>query len=278
MSIYKSIIATTYPDKTGDKLSKQDIDYLVKSYNEQYIRVTDEHDPRKIPIGRVIGCELQQLGDGEYAAETIFEVYDGKNPVEDDDNKFLVFEDAFQNENISISFDDSYSNHGTFCKVVELNKLIEKHNDLSFSVKKSIDPLSVLFIAGSFVLGKIFEGFLHKVGEDSYEIFKDKLLETLATQKHRSEHVLQFALNIKKGQEEYRANIFITNPDKEDIDTVLKYGFKKLDWELGKYLAPPIKEINIEYKNKQFEVTYFLNGKAKPLMPKEDFRIIDISV
>jgi hypothetical protein len=58
----------------------------------------------------------------------------------------------------------------------------------------------------------------------------------------------------------------------------LKYGFKKLDIELGKYLSPPIREVNIEYKNNQFEVTYFLNGKAKPLIPKDEFRIIDIMV
>jgi len=278
MSVFKGIIATTYVDKAQRRLKKTEIEQLVKAYNEQYVRMTDEHDPRKLPIGRVIGCKLVQLSDGEMAAEAIFELYDGENPVEDDENKFIVFESTCQNENITISFDDSYLVNGKFDKVEELNKQIRNHNDLSFSIKNSIDPLSVLIIAGSFILGKIFEGFLHKVGEETYEIFKKRLFETLEIQKDRNEHVLQFALNIKKGQEEYRANVFITNPKKEDIDTVLKYGFKKLDSELGKYLVPPIKEINIEFKNMRFEVTYFLNGKAKILIPKEEFRIIDITI
>jgi hypothetical protein len=278
MSVFKVIIATTYDDKTLHRLNKTEIEQLVKAYDEQYVRMTDEHDPRKLPIGRVIGCKLIQLSDGEMAAEAIFELYDGENPVEDDDNKFIVFESTSKNENITISFDESYLVDGKFEKVKELNKQIMNHNDLSFSIKNSIDPLSVLIIAGSFILGKIFEGFLHKIGEETYEIFKKKLFETLEAQKDRSEHVLQFALNIKKDKEEYRANVFITNPQKEDIDIVLKYGFKKLDFELEKYLAPPIKEINIEFKNRQFEVTYFLNGKAKILIPKEEFRIIDITV
>jgi len=276
MSVFKSIIATTDTDNGLRKMTKLDIEHLVKSYNEQYVRLTAEHDPRKIPIGRVIGCKLIQLDDDKYAAEGFYELYDGKDPVKDDENKFLVFENDDQNENITISFDYSYSTKEKYNKVKELNELITKHDDLSFNVKNSIEPLSVLFIAGTFILGKICDGFLNKVGEDLYEKFKDKLFETLEMQKYKSEHILQFALNIKKEQEEYRANIFITNPNKEDIDTVLKFGFRKLDLELEKYLTPHIREINIEYKNKQFEVTYFLNGKAKPLIPKDEFRIIDI--
>jgi hypothetical protein len=160
MSIFKTIIATTYTDKALHKLTKPEIEHLVKSFNEQYVRVTDEHDPRKIPIGRVIGCELKQLDDGEYAAEGVYELYDGENSVEDDKNKFLVFEDSLQNENITISFDDSYSIKEKFNKVKQLNELIKNHNDLSFSIKNSIEPISVLFIAGAFILGKICEGFL----------------------------------------------------------------------------------------------------------------------
>jgi len=278
MSIFKSIIATTSTDNGQRKMTKLEIDHLVKSYNEQYVKVSIEHDPRKMPIGRVIGCKLIQLDDGEYAAEGLYELYDCKDPIKDDENKFLVYENVDQSENITISFDESYSTKEKYKKIEELNELITNHDDLSYNVKNSFEPLSVLLIAGTFILGKIFDGFLSKVGEDIYENFKDKLFETLETQKQRSEHILQFALNIKKEKEEYRANVFITNPNKEDIDTVLKYGFQKLDSELGKYLTPQIREINIEFKNKQFEVTYCLDGKAKPLIPKEEFRIIDIFV
>jgi hypothetical protein len=278
MSIFKSIVATTHVDNANRKIPKREIKKLVKTFNEQYVRMTNEHDPRKIPIGRTIGCELIILDDGEYAAEATYELYDGLNPVEDDINKFLIIENAEQNENISIHIDGSYLKDGKYKKIKELNNLMRNKNDPSFNVKNSVEPLSVLIIAGSFIIGKICEGFFSKIGEDLFDQFKEKLFEALETQKDRKEHVLQFSLNIKKGNEEYRANIFITNPKEEDIDTILKYGFQRLDSELGKYLAPSIKEINIEYKNRKFEVTYFLNGKAKPLIPKEDFRIIDIFV
>ncbi|MCL2759524.1 MAG: hypothetical protein FWD22_04870 [Treponema sp.] len=278
MSIFKSIIATTHVDSARRRITKNEIEHLVEAYNTQYIRMTDEHDPRKIVIGRTIACKLLKLDDGEYAAEATYELFDGKDPVKDDDNKYLVIENANQNENISIYLDDSYNVKDKFEKVKELKSLIKKSNDLSLNIKNSIEPLSVLIIAGTFVFGKIFEGFFHKIGDDIYEKFKDKLFEVLETQKHREEHVLQFSLNLKKEKEEYRANIFITNPKKEDIETVLKYGLKKLDSELGMYLTPEIKEINIEFNNKKFEVIYYLDGKAKPYIPDEKFKMIDILV
>jgi hypothetical protein len=278
MSLARGVVATTHVDNAHRKMTKNALEQLVKTSNKQYIRLTDEHDPRKMPIGRVIGCKLIQLEDGEYAAEAIFELYDGENPVEDDQEKFLTIEHVTENENITIHYDDSYLIGNKLDKVRELNNQIKKHNDLLLNIKNSIEPISVLVLAGTFIVGKIFEGFLNKIGEDLYENFKNKLYEALETQNYRNEHVLQFSLDIKKETELYRANIFITNPRKEDIETVLKLGFKKLDLELEKYLNPKIKEINIEFKNKKFEITYFLNGKAKVLIPKEEFKIIDILV
>jgi hypothetical protein len=278
MSLARGVIATTHVDSAHRKITKNALEQLVKASNKQYLRLTDEHDPRKMPIGRVIGCRLIQLKDGEYAAEAIFELYDGENPVEDDQEKFLIIEHVTENENITIHYDDSYLIDNKLDKVKELNNQIKKHNDLLLSIKNSIEPISVLVLAGSFIVGKIFEGFLNKIGEDLYENFKNKLYEALETQNYRNERVLQFSLDIKKETEFYRANIFITNPKKEDIETVLKLGFKRLDSELGKYLNPKIREINIEFKNKKFEITYFLNGKAKVLIPKEEFKIIDILV
>ncbi len=71
---------------------------------------------------------------------------------------------------------------------------------------------------------------------------------------------------------------FLTNPTKDDINIVIKKGFKKLDEQINNYLNPSIKEIDINYKNCKFEITYMLNGKAKILIPKDEFKIIDIIV
>jgi hypothetical protein len=123
MSTAKGIIATTHVDSSHRRLTMHAIEQLVEAYNDQYIRLTDEHDPRKIPIGRTISCKLVKLDDGEYAAEAAFELYDGKDPVADDKNKYLAIENAMQNDKITIHYDDSYLIDDKYKKVAELLKI-----------------------------------------------------------------------------------------------------------------------------------------------------------
>lgn len=280
MSIVKALAATTHVDSHGDRFTKECLQDMVEQTKKSYVRVIHEHDPRKIPLGRVIDAKLIQLEDGNYGVENTIEIYDGKETAIDDPNKILKIESEEATDNLSIHFDYSYSKKEFVDRISELNSSLKKHSNLSYFGKKSLEPLSVLTLAGVYVVGKIFEGFLNKVGENAYITLKDKLFDILQTQKDKDERVLQFSLDIKKDDVMYRTNVFITNPNKEDIETVLKYGFKTLDNELIKYLRPDIKEIDINYNSvkRNFEVTYMLNGKAKVLIPTDEFKIIDILV
>lgn len=276
MGLIKAIIATTNVDSHGDQFTKNALQGMVNQLNEKYVRVIKEHDPRKIPIGRIINSSLIELENGHFGVETISEIFDGNSEIEDDKNRFLAIENDILSENINITYDFSYLDKVLILE--ELNQKILKNEKLHFQTKKSIEPLSILTIAGVYICGKIFEGFLNKIGEDFYEIFKEKLFQTLETQKNKNERVLEFSLDLKKDSDTYRVNIYLTNPTKNDISNVIDLGFRKLDQEIHKYLSPQIKEIDINYNNNKFEISYMLNGQAKVLLPKDEFRIIDFYV
>lgn len=122
--------------------------------------------------------------------------------------KELVIENFEDSENLTIYYDDSYVNNNYLNKIEELNNSIQKHSNLKYFGKKSIEPLSILTIAGVYIAGKIFEGFLNKIGEKIYLSLSDKLYEVLRLQKNKDEKVLEFSLNIKKDDNLYRINIF----------------------------------------------------------------------
>lgn len=83
----KGIIASTNVDSVGDRFTKEAILSMIEQSKNNYIRVTYEHDPRKIPIGRIIDTQLIEFDDGNFGIENTFEIFDGNNPVCDDEKK-----------------------------------------------------------------------------------------------------------------------------------------------------------------------------------------------
>jgi hypothetical protein len=278
MSIKKGIVATTHVDLQRELLTKNALEQMVNQYRTNYIKVMDEHDPRKIPIGRVIDGRLVELQDGEFAVEATFELFDGSDPQADEKGKELNISDKEDEEDLTIYYDYSYRKKAHINKIEEFNRKIAHHTGLRYFAKKSLEPLSILTIGGVFILGKIAEGFLHKAGEETFTLLKKQLPQLLLLPTRKRERVLELRLVVKNGDLTHQVSLYLSNPTEKEIDLVLDKGLKKLDDVLPKYVSQGAKEIALSLKDNKFEVIYMLNGKARPFVPLDDFRIIDIEI
>lgn len=277
MSIVKAITATGHVDKQNVVFTTEALESIVQQAKQNYIKVgAPEHDPRKMPIGRIVDSNLIALPDGTPAVETTMEIFDGENPLPDQPEKELKVVLCDDRENLSIRYDYSYRD--AIAELEKFNNKFNHHGELQYYGKKAAEPISVLILVGSFILGKIFEGFLQKAGEEAFNLLKGELQRALQLPKEHGERILEFDLTVSNGDQKHSVRLFLTNPTESEIDLVLTKGLKKLDNVLGDYLHPSIRELGINVIERKFEVTYALNGKAKPIVPVEEKRLIDIEV
>lgn len=160
----KGIIATTHVDGHGEKLAKEALERLVLEINSgnTAIGVNVEHDGLTMPIGKVVNANLVQLEDGEFAVETlqeIFDIYSTEKEIFDDvyyiaesKTDFRPFaERATDNvDNLTVAIDPHNFNRNDLTVISDFLEKEEIY--VEFEIKKSLIPdpeLIIHLVAGT---------------------------------------------------------------------------------------------------------------------------------
>jgi len=269
MKIVHGTLATSSPDLEGEIIPVRELERFAEQINSQWLPMVVEHDPRIPPIGRLSSATVIQRDDGVYAVEGTFERYEDGDiiPFVDERRRVPTHEhmnaDAFE-----IRWDRSFRGADDQSDLDELVDLLGASN--KHHVKKSVEPISALIIAGGFILSGVARGFLQKLGGDAAEAVKKKLKKLMQRQRGK-EQLLVYEWSVScEDSRVVIVQVILTNPSQEDIDSFHVRGQFDLARVLPEHLrAPlPLAQLTYEYENGKLELTYALRTDAVPVLPR----------
>ena len=100
-----------------------------------------------------------------------------------------------------------------------------------FAAKKALDPIPVLIISASgLALGSFVKSFFSRLGETAGDLVAQKIKEIFSPRQTRDDvPLLSFEFEFEHEGVSRRAEVILTNPSDEDIDSFLKNGLERLD-------------------------------------------------
>ena len=263
--MYKTRMTTTHVDKHNEKMSVDSLKDFVDLVNQQYTPVGIEHDPRIPPIGRVISAQIEELPDGEFAVDGIVEMFEAGQEIEfKNDGREIPAE--ITGEAITISPDRSYLEPDDKELLLEIKDLVK--GEIKPAIKKSVEPISVLIIAASFIAGGIAQGFFGKIGEDVWNKLKSKLNE-LVNSKTRIEkdRLLVFEFTVDTKDNPLCLETILENPSESEISQFMNEGLRQLDKETNRFFQHRnyLRKVVFEYKDNKLKVIFGLRKDGVPL-------------
>jgi hypothetical protein len=260
------LLSTTHVDAHGEKMALSTLEGMVKQINEGILLINVEHDPRNVPIGRIISARIIQLEDGEFGVEGIFEFFDCKlAELTDLEDRQIVIRE-FSRDKVTICYDRSFREPDGQRDIEDLCTILDTNIRIS-EVRKALEPIVILAIGGSFILGSIASGFFGSIGEDVYILLKRKLGEiSLKKQRDHEEFILIFEFTVINLEMKYNVEVILTNPAEEDIELAIRT-FSRLDEILPILFAkyPEAKKIVFEYCDGALALKYGLDNKGIPI-------------
>ncbi|MBK6512484.1 MAG: hypothetical protein IPG64_27135 [Haliea sp.] len=265
----EAIIATTHRDSEGDKLALEALYSLVDGIRSSYIPIWDEHDPRKPPLGRIASAEVRERNDGEYEVFAILEIFDGSEPDRYSGEREHIREKPLDVGQIVVSPDRTFMSKEDLDDINVLAKLLG--TSPIESVKKAMDPLSILQLTAAFVAGGVASGFLGKLGSDAADALKEKIKRIMRRAEERtSERVFRLVLQLEKDGYSIEADIFITNPTDEDIDSLFSSGLSETDKQIPKLMnfGKQLSKLTFEYKDNNLQLKFGVRKDCVPVIIK----------
>jgi hypothetical protein len=256
---------TTHVDKHNESITPDALQDLVRLINQQYTPMGVEHDPRIPPVGRVLSAHIKEIEEGEFAVDGIAEIFEQGQEIEfkDDGREIPITEFGGR---LSISPDRSYRKPEDQQLLEELRILVD--GEITPQLKKSVEPISLLVIAASFIAGGIANGFLSKIGEDVWELFKAQLAKLIEPKRQASENcLLAFEFTVRDGDQLLCLKTILANPSESDINRFLQYGLKELDERTPRFFKNRyhVRKIVFEYKAGKLHVIFGLRKDAVPV-------------
>ena len=218
----------------------------------------------------VISAHIEELEDGEFAVDGIAEVFEGEEIEFRDDEREIPIRE-FTDERLHIGYDRSYRNPDDQQLLEEMRASVG--GELNQQLKKAIEPISLLIIAGSFIVGSIGAGFLNKIGEDAWDLFKEKLISLMNRKRdQKREYLLSFEFTVRKDGDPLYLETILSNPTESEISAFLQDGLQALDRITPQFFKSRhhLRKIVFEYKEGELRVIFGLRKDAVPLRVEID--------
>jgi hypothetical protein len=139
------------------------------------------------------------------------------------------------------------------------------------SIKKAMEPLSVLQLTAAFVAGGVASGFLGKLGSDAADALKEKIKRLMRrAEKRAPERVFRLVLQLEKDGYSIEADIFITNPTDNDIDSLLSSGLSEIDSKIPQLMdfGKQLSKLTFEYKDNHLQLKFGVRKDCVPVTIK----------
>lgn len=271
----EGVIATTLVDKQGDKLTRQALEDIADCMSKSLIPIGVEHDPREPPLGRISSGFVRPRDDGEFEAVAILELFEEDDePLPASDAREIVIR-RHRADGLSISHDWTHRSPEDQADIAVISEVFG--NPPQYEMKKAADPISVITIAGAFVLGGIASGFLNEVGSDGWKFIKLRLAALFSRPKQeKGERLLSFRVLLEVEGTPVEIEIIHTNPTPEEVDEFLDIGLSVIDSVMPYYLhnAKDVRRFVFEAKGKNVEIKFAVRRDCRPLAPS--LRVKDI--
>jgi hypothetical protein len=137
--------------------------------------------------------------------------------------------------------------------------------------KKSVDPVSALTIVASFAVGAIASGFLKKIGEDGYELFKAKLKQLFSSKPPGpgKDQLLIFLYAVDVDSVPVNVEVILTNPTPDEIAAYFSSGAAELQGLIKDHVQPSlgIRQVTYSFRDGKLHLEYAVRKDAVPLLP-----------
>lgn len=267
----EGIIATSHVTSRGDQLSIEALQQLADSVADRYMPVGIEHDPRIPPQGRIQSAEVREREGGEYEVAAILEFFEAEDTVQEsvspDEGREIVAPRLPQS--LSISHDWTHRHDEDQEDLQGIANALD--GQLKYESKNAVEPISVLTIAGAFVLGGIASGFLGHIGSDAWEAIKAKILNVLSRKNLRkSEQLFTFQAVIEREGHLLEVELVATNPTSKDLDQMINQGLATLDRVVPSFLhnSPELRRLVFEIKGGEVELLFGVRKDCRPVTAK----------
>jgi hypothetical protein len=266
MSLKILRLSTTHVDRHNERMSVEALKSMVTQSNENIIPLGIEHDPRKSPVGRIIQTKLVELDDGEYAIDGIAEMFDSSiDELSNVGNRSIPIRD-YSNKGLQIITDRNFRDEDSKEHLLELSKIL-KNAHIEEEIKKSLDPITVLTIGGSFILGAIASGFFGEIGADGFRALKNILAKLFVKKSSGQEKLLHLEFTVSNGIKSINIEIILTDPTQDEINSVLDTGLNQLDILVAEHFENEMDFARIVYNYgaDKFELNYSVLKSGIPL-------------
>lgn len=262
------VISNTYVDSQGERQTREGLESLVAGIADHYVPLTVEHDPRIPPQGRIVSGAVRQLPDGEFEAAATCEIFDDKdNAGAPDDGRELIIE-RYAEQGLTVSYGWPHRSAQDQADIDEIARTLG--NPAHYRVKKSLDPISVIVIGGSVVLGGLCKGFLEAAGADAWELVKRRLTRlTAKTKEHNGERLLVFTAVVDSDHGRIEVDTILTNPTLLDIELFLEVSTRVLDHDVPLLFEanPQVRKLVFESSRGDLSLKYAVRKDCVPLVP-----------
>ncbi len=258
------VLATSAVDRHGERFSEGALQSMVDQVNSRWVSVGVEHDPRHPPAGRVVAARLVRRSD-EVLVEGEFELFEEGDviPLSQERADF----DNDRPRGFGVAFDRSYREPGDRADIDELAKLLRGSAEEEF--KKSVEHVSILTVLALFALHEFAGGFLQKFGTDAYDALKAALKRLVSRRKAR-ERLLVFRVAFEKDGVPGVANVILTNPTPNEIESFLSEGVAQLPASLDSDFASELgtRVVTYDYRDRTLQLRFGVRRDGVPLFPK----------
>ena len=251
--IVKGFITTTHVDEFGTKLTLDNLKAMMNMLDEMPF-VSQEHDPTKPLVCKVIKKEIRELDNGEFGIWARLEVFDEEaiKLLEDGTLKgfsFSGYEKLDESKILNFRLDDRFFNLDDLKSLgSELTTEDEQFISIGNGYHRSIDVIPIIrliiFVGGLFFVKSLGSRLGEEVGKDAakaYRGFIDKI-KTMLNKKGKQ----KFFFNIVLKYDDLKITISSQNEISEDLTLKLE----KVDNLLKNIDYPVDKENVVEIKLK----------------------------
>lgn len=264
----EGVIATTLVDRQGEKMTREALEDIVNCMSKSLIPIGVEHDPREPPLGRMSSGLVRQRDDGEFEAVAILDLFEEHDePLPASDAREIISR-RHQADGLLISHDWTHRSPEDQADIAAISEVFG--NPPQYDIKKAADPISVITIAGAFVLGGIASGFLKEIGSDGWKLVKPRLAALFSRPKQeKGERLLSFSVLLEVEGTPIEIDIIHTSPSPEEVDEFLENGLSVIDSVLPYYLhnSKDVRRLVFEAKGKNVEIKFAVRRDCRPLAP-----------
>lgn len=269
MRTAEAVIATTHLDSQGERLSLEALEDLAGRLNSAYLPLWTEHDPRIPPHGRVTNAVVRLREDGEHEVAATLEIFEpGDNTEVGPDAKEMIRRTR-EYKGLEVSFGIEHRTDEDQEDLASIASLFR--TTPTYHAKKASDPISILTIAGTFILGGIAGGFVKEIGSDGWKLLRGKLASLMSRKRGESDRLLVFHLEVEIHGALVDIEVIQTNPGAEDIDHFLADGLAELDRVIPIYLEyqRDVRRLVFESKGKDLTAKFAVRRDCRPLLASE---------